>query len=268
MFLILLIAWLVTLMPFLFWKATWFGNRLSDRQIGEYLNDKQDPRRSQHALSQISDRLSHGDHSVNQFFSQVVLLADSPSAELRMTTAWVMGQDNTFEPFHQALLKLVRDEDPLVRWNAALGLVRFSDTTGRSALHEILHPVTVFAPASGVFKERLKPDDAVNRGALLARIERPGSTEAVEVRSPIPGRIRSQLLKDGAEISIGTAAFTISPDEKEVWEALRAFFLVGDASDLPDIQPFAQSRGDMPVRIQRQARLALEAIQRRAHAQQ
>src|SRR5882724_6679012 len=31
-------AWLIVLMPFLFWWSTWFGRRLSNSQITEYLN--------------------------------------------------------------------------------------------------------------------------------------------------------------------------------------------------------------------------------------
>ena len=35
-----LTAWLIVLMPFLFWWNTWFGRQLSDKQITEYLNDR------------------------------------------------------------------------------------------------------------------------------------------------------------------------------------------------------------------------------------
>jgi len=45
-----------------------------------------------------------------------------------------MGYDNKSEEFHQALLKLLRDTEPLVRRNAALALIRFSDASGRADL--------------------------------------------------------------------------------------------------------------------------------------
>src|SRR6267154_132967 len=35
-----LTAWLIVLMPFLFWWNTWFGRQLSGKQIGEFLNDE------------------------------------------------------------------------------------------------------------------------------------------------------------------------------------------------------------------------------------
>lgn len=266
MILILLVAWLVTVMPLLFWKSTWFGNRLSDRQITEYLADQRNPRRGQHALSQISDRLSRGDPTVNRFYPQVVAAAGSPVVELRMTSGWVMGQDNTYEPFHQALLKLVNDVDPLVRRNAALALVRFKDSTGRNVILEMLQPLTVVAPAAGAFKERLKPGDSVNRGTLLARISTPGSKEPVEMRSPIPGRIESQLVPDGAFLLSGAPVFNLLSDERQVWEALRALYLVGVRSDLAIILPFAHGLEGLPPRIQQQATLTVEAIQRRSQS--
>ena len=43
-----------------------------------------------------------------------------------------MGQDNKSEEFHQALLSLLNDNDPLVRRNAALQLVRFGDGSGKA----------------------------------------------------------------------------------------------------------------------------------------
>jgi hypothetical protein len=53
-------AWLIVLMPFLFWWNTWFGRHLSDKQIEEYLRDGKHPRHIQHALVQIGERMGHG----------------------------------------------------------------------------------------------------------------------------------------------------------------------------------------------------------------
>jgi len=36
-------AWLIVLMPFLFWWNTWFGRQLPDKQISEYLQDEKHP---------------------------------------------------------------------------------------------------------------------------------------------------------------------------------------------------------------------------------
>jgi vesicle coat complex subunit len=45
-----------------------------------------------------------------------------------------MGFDNTSQEFHNALLKLLHDQEPIVRRNAALALVRFNDNSGREEL--------------------------------------------------------------------------------------------------------------------------------------
>ena len=48
-----LVAWLVVLMPFMFWWNTWFGRALTNKQMTEYLNDNAHPRHIQHALVQM-----------------------------------------------------------------------------------------------------------------------------------------------------------------------------------------------------------------------
>ena len=55
--LILATAFLFVLMPFLFWESTWFGRPLTDQQIEKNLADRAHPRKAQHALSQIADRI-------------------------------------------------------------------------------------------------------------------------------------------------------------------------------------------------------------------
>ena len=59
-------AWLIVLMPFLFWWNTWFGRQLSDKQLSEYFHDDKKPRHIQHALVQIGERMSRRDASVTR----------------------------------------------------------------------------------------------------------------------------------------------------------------------------------------------------------
>lgn len=263
MIVILVVAWVVTLLPFLFWRTTWFGGKLNNQQTAQFLSDGIHPRNAQHALAQISDRLARGDQTVRQFYPQVMALADSPVMELRMTTAWVMGQDNQYAPFHSSLLKLLADPEALVRWNAALGLVRFGDAAGRPALLEMLRPFVATAPTTGIFKERLKVGDRVNRGTLLARIESP-SGENVEFRSPVPGQIQTILLQNGSSIRKDQAVFSLLPDEKNVWEALRGLFLVGIPDDTAAIEPFTRPTSGLSSRVREQAQLSIDSIHRRA----
>src|SRR6266478_854970 len=118
-------AWLIVLMPFLFWWNTWFGRQLSDKQLIEYLQDDRKPRHIQHALVQIGERVARHDASVTRWYPDVVRLASYPIEEVRNTDAWVMGQDASSTGFHEALLKMLNDPSRMVCGNAALSLVRF-----------------------------------------------------------------------------------------------------------------------------------------------
>src|SRR5262249_39081381 len=88
-----LTAWLIVLLPFLFWWNTWFGRQLPDAQITEYLRDDKRPRHIQHALVQIGERITHRDARTAQWYPELVRLATHPVEEVRNTDAWVMGQD-------------------------------------------------------------------------------------------------------------------------------------------------------------------------------
>src|SRR5579864_5525893 len=107
--LITLFAFLLVLFPFLFWYGTWFGRRLTSSQIEQYLNDPAKPRHAQHALVQIGEHMARGDKGVERWYPKVVELSRSNLLELRQTAAWIMGQDHTYAPFHEALLRLVDD---------------------------------------------------------------------------------------------------------------------------------------------------------------
>src|SRR5260370_3839692 len=99
-----LTAWLIVLMPFLFWWSTWFGRHLTDQQITEYLNDAKHPRHIQHALVQLGERMGRHDAAAAGWYADLVRLASYPVEEVRNTDAWVMGQDTSDVAFHKTLL--------------------------------------------------------------------------------------------------------------------------------------------------------------------
>src|SRR5579872_6736870 len=135
--LITLFAFLLVLFPFLFWYYTWFGRKLTDSDIDQYLADRSKPRHAQHALVQIGERLNqHRD--ATRWYPGVIAQASSPSLELRQTAAWIMGQDRNYPPFHQTLLQLIHDPQPMVRRNAALALSVFDDAAARPELISML----------------------------------------------------------------------------------------------------------------------------------
>jgi len=196
---ILIFAFALVLLPFLFWYQTWFGRRLSDDKTERYLSDSAQPRHAQHALVQIGERLARGDGAVGRWYPKIIQLRSSPSAELRQTTAWIMGQDTRYPPFHEALLGMLHDPLPLVRYNAALSLAAFRDPAGRGDLRAMLQPASDGTP----------------------------------------------------------------PPENQVWEALRALFLVGTDADLDAVNRYSRGVAGMPARVQQQALLTAREIERR-----
>ncbi|MGA8837035.1 MAG: hypothetical protein WB538_15510, partial [Candidatus Sulfotelmatobacter sp.] len=82
-------AWLICLMPFLFWWNTWFGRKLSDQQLNEYLHDAKKPRHIQQALVQVGERITRHDSTATRWYPDLVRLAGDPVEEVRNTDAWV-----------------------------------------------------------------------------------------------------------------------------------------------------------------------------------
>jgi len=256
------------IMPFLFWNATWFGRPITDAQIAKALADRSHPREIQHVLSQLETRIERNDPTVHEWYPQIVALAKDPIEEIRVTDAWVMGQDNTAPEFHQALLPMLNDPNPMVQRNAALSLVRFQDDSGHARIVSMLQPYVMPAPQAGILSTRLKPGDTVNPGTLVAHIESAGNSRAAgksnEVRANVPGTIDHWLVKDGTTVSEGQPVLILAPNESMAWEALRALFLTGRPEDLPYLNQFVRGIDGMSPQLAQQARATSRAIQARA----
>jgi biotin carboxyl carrier protein len=256
---ILITAFLFVLMPFLFWNMTWFGRPMTDAQIAKAFADRSHPRETQHALSQIESRMESGDPSVRRWYPQLLALAANPVDEIRVTDAWVMGQDTTAPDLHDALLKLLADTNPMVQRNAALSLVRFKDDSGHAQLLAMLRPYEMPAPFAGTLDTRLKPGDVVNPGTMVARIESSG--ERREVRARVPGTLDRWLVADKSSVSAGQPILSLAPSDNMVWESLRALYLVGRPEDLPDVDRFLRSASPQ---ISQQAAATSRAIRSRS----
>jgi hypothetical protein len=257
-------GWLLVLMPFLFWWNTWFGRHLSDKQVTEYLQDNQHPRHIQHALIQMGERMSRHDTTVTRWYPELVRLATHSVEEVRNTDAWVLGQDTSGPGFHEALSKILSDSSPVVRGNAALSLVRFGDATGRPQIVALLQSVRITAPGAGRIVDADKPGTAIHQGGLIAKLQTDQQT--VELRSPITGRIRSLFVQTGQAVAAGTEIASVDPATDQVWEALRALYLVGQLDDLPAITPYERDLAEIPDHIRQQAILTEKAIRERANA--
>jgi len=262
---ILVLTFALVLMPFLLWYMTTFSRPLTDAELGAYFTDSAHPRRAQHALSQVADRIMSPNPAIRQsarpWYPQVLKSAAQGSDELRVTAAWVMGQDNESPEFHAALLKQLADAGPMVRRNAALSLVRFADPSGHDVIVGMLAPYHILAPRTGTLATRLKPDDVINPGTLVAHIATNG--ESTEVRSEVPGTIRQWAVADGAPVQSGQPIAIVDPSPEMVWESLRALYLIGQAPDSPAVDRYATGSAGMPPQIQQQATLTAKAISAR-----
>jgi biotin carboxyl carrier protein len=258
-FLITLFAFLLVIFPFLFWHGTWFGRGLTDQEIDSYLNNfVNKPRQAQHALVQIGERLSRGNMAARRWYPKVIEMTASQSLELRQTAAWLMGQDHTYDPFHDALRRLLSDPSLMVRRNAALSLSNFHDTAALPELRAMLRPSSIPSPAGGAVRFRLKEGEYVNPGTLVARV---GDTE---VRSQLPGEVRALRVPDSSPVKQGDDLADISADKEHVWEALRALYTIGGSEEVEDVQRYIRGAPGMPEKVQQQASLTLQAIQNRA----
>src|SRR5208283_582672 len=269
-----LTAWLIVLMPFLFWWNTWFGRQLSDKQLAEYLQDDKHPRHIQHALVQIGERMNRHDASVTRWYPDAIRLASNPVEEVRNTDAWVMGQDTSGAGLHEALLKMLADPSLTVRGNAALSLVRFGDATGRPQIVELLQPAKVFAPDAGQITDTSGIGTSIHQGGVVAKLQvsgngsgnvsgNVGASHTTEIRSPITGRLRTLSAQVGQQVRQGDLIATIDPSTEQVWEALRALYFVGQPDDIAAVLPYERELPDIPDHVRQQAVETETAIRQR-----
>jgi hypothetical protein len=261
-------AWALLSLPYFFWRSSWFGRPLSDSEINEYLHDDAKPRHVQHALVQIGERmgraLDHGQppaSAVQQWYPDLVRLADYRVEEVRNTDAWLMGHDPSRPEFHQALRKMLDDPSMMVRGNAALSLVTFGDNAGHDRIIAMLKPVTITAPGAGTASAVAKPSEPIHSGTVVARVE--NAAGGADVRSPISGKISSVAVQRGQQVQAGAALAVIEPGSDQVWEALRALYLIGTKDDLPLVRSFESKGEELGDRIRQQAIETEKAILKR-----
>ena len=267
LFLILALAFLFVLMPFLFWQSTWFGRPLSDSDIDKQLADVAHPRKVQHAMFQLAERLSSPDlaqrASARRWYPQLIALTASPVAELRLTSAAVMGQSTDDLPeFRAALTALLTDPNPMVQRNAALSLTHFRDAAGHAVILSMLEPYREPSPLAGTLSQRLKPGDTVNPGTLIGRIV--VGEEKHELRCEVPGTLDRWLVSDGSPLSVGQNVAEISPSADVVKEALRALVIIGQPADLPLVERYTRPLPNLPDFIRQQASLTARSLRSRA----
>jgi hypothetical protein len=256
------VAVLFVVVPFLTWYWTWFGRSLSDEEIEKYLVEGK-PRHAQHALSQVAEAYERGDAGAGRWKARVLGLASSPSPDVRMTAAWVMGIERRSEEFRESLARLLEDPEPIVRRNAALALVRFGDERCRPELLAMLRPYAVNAAGRGTALSALTAGSSVKRESLLLRFKTPAG-ETGEVRSPLPGRVERAPVKDGDVFEAGAELFVLAPDAEQVADALTGLHYFGGVEELADVERYARGVEGMPQDVMKKAAQTADAIKRRS----
>jgi pyruvate/2-oxoglutarate dehydrogenase complex dihydrolipoamide acyltransferase (E2) component len=116
-----------------------------------------------------------------------------------------------------------------------------------------------------------KVGTAIHQGGLIAKLQvdpsavaPQNSEQTIEVRSPISGRIRTLSVTTGTTLAAGTEIASVDPGDEQVWEALRALYLVGQLDDLPAIRPYQRELPEISSRLRQQALLTEKAILARA----
>jgi multidrug efflux pump subunit AcrA (membrane-fusion protein) len=102
----------------------------------------------------------------------------------------------------------------------------------------------------------------VRQGGLIAKLQ--NAERTTEIRAPISGRIRTLSVATGSTVAAGAEIATIDPGSEQVWEALRALYLVGEPDDLAAIRIYQRNVPEIPDRLRQQALLTEKAIQARA----
>lgn len=257
------VAWVIVLMPFLFWRSTWFGRPLSDANLDEYLHDSAHPRHIQHALIQVAERIQRHDPRVLRWYPDLSRLAEYPVEEIRNTDAWAMGQDPSKPQFHEALLRMLKDSSPTVRNNAALSLVSFGDNSGKVQILSMLKSMVVQSPGEGRVMAVAHAGDPIRQGTVIMQVS--AVDKSYEIRSPMTGFVREIKVKPGQQIHAQQEMALIDPGVDQVWEGLRALYVIGDMQDLPLAKTYQREDSRIPERVRQQANATEKAILSRAN---
>ncbi len=167
-----------------------------------------------------------------------------------------MGQDNTSEIFHMALLRNLKDSNPLVRRNSSLSLVKFKDEKAIPELRQMLSPWIVSSPIQGKVTLHAKLTQSVHENVDLITITAPDG-ETQSIRSKIGGQISEIKVKDGASVDVDQPLLVLAANPKHAWEALRGLFLIGQKSDLPWVQSYLEhTNHNEEIRIQAESTAA------------
>lgn len=249
------------IIPIMFWSGAWFGRRLDDEQLAAYLAATDEPRKIQHALTEITERISKGDGPTHAFYPAVVPLVNHKSWQVRNTAAWVMGWDKQGNGFRESLRQLLDDPVLVVRHNAALALTNFDDHSGRAVILSMLEPTPVSSTRSGVVSDLLPVEAPVRVDLDIATITL-ADKQVVKLKAPISGRIGRRFVTNDDAIGAGDLVYEIQPGEIQLAQAIQALGAIGDPRDAATIRSVC-NRPTITSRLVTVCTDALEAVKTR-----
>ncbi len=254
-------AWLIVLMPFLFWRGAWFGRPLSEQQIADYLHDR-NPGHVDHALQQIGEQMGRKDPLAANWYPDLLALASSPSDRVRATDAWAMGQDASQNQFRPALTRLLSDESLAVRANAALALAQFGDAAAHDEVVNLLEPLMLRAPRSGRVLEMARAGNSFRPFGVIGKIQTASGTE--QITAPWAVQVSSVNVRSGAQVQAGAELATLEPAPDTIATALKALYVLGRPDDLPLVEQYSVQPSRLPERVRKQAENTAQAIRDRS----
>ena len=248
--LLLTIVIISVFIPLEFWRGVWFGSQLSDEELQEALTESASERRIQHALSQLEEGIRRGSADVARWYPQIISLGRHPRLEIRLQVAWVLGQNNQSPEFQRALNDLLQDPHPLVRRNAALGLVRFNDPRALPELTAMLQPYTLNSPHKGRIQElSVELSEWLERDQPFTVLRTDSGSR--QVTAPLSGQVLEVPVAAGMEVDQGVLLLRLAPQMEHVWEALRALYLIGGEAELALVESYRDDpRYDSRIRQQ------------------
>jgi HEAT repeat protein len=229
---------------------------LNEAQLAAFLHDDADPTGIGYAVSEIRNRVQHGER-LDRWAPELIRLSSHPSEDVRHNVAEVMGLDPYRQDFHQILLEMLRSQTVLVRNTAAISLAWFGDGSGRAMIAGMLEPVIVDAPRPGHVETITSAGKTVTHGSVLVKLQS-GNT-VFDVLAPVSGRIRSMSVGDGDLVSGGTRIAVIEPGPEDLIAALKALERVGKPQDVTVIANLA-ANPNMPEAVRQQAQVTQRKI--------
>lgn len=250
----------------LVWRGCWYGAPMSDSEISAALQGDSGEQETQRALSQVVTQIENNDEGHRSFFPAILALESHKTLQIRATVAWVMGRAKEHKPFTAALLRMVQDDEVLVRQNAALALAKLKRTEGRDIIIGMLLPSVVRASHDGEVTQLVRADEPIRAGMRVARIKGSDGTET-DLHSPIDGKIKRADVALDEQVVSGDSIILVQPTNAQFYQALRGLMVVGEQGDLEAINQFLEQTGSLSEEVQLQGenlRKRLEAETTRA----